>query len=271
VLTGQLGDPEMTTATVVAFLLFCAVSSAVYLVNDLADVKQDRLHPKKRHRPLASGDLEPAVALAAAIVLALGGVIAGFSLSMAMGGVVLAYLALQLSYTFALKHFVIVDVLTIAGGFALRVLAGGVAIGSPISPYLYLSIIFLALFQGFAKRRNELRVLSTAAGSHRQSLNEYTTVVLEQFIVIAAASTVVTYALYAITTPARPAGISANVLLLTIPFILYAVFRYLFLVQVRDEGGTPEEMLLSDMPLLLSVLGWGAFLLLILYALPQAP
>jgi 4-hydroxybenzoate polyprenyltransferase len=271
ILTGQLGDPDKTSVTVAAFVLFCAVSSSVYLINDLADIEQDRMHPKKRNRPLAAGELSPTVAAIVAAALAAFGVVGGFWLSLAMGGVVLAYLALQLAYTFALKHFVIVDVLTIAGGFVLRVLAGGVAIGRPISPYLYLSVIFLALFQGFAKRRNEMLVLSDEAGSHRQSLSEYTTGILDQFMVIAAASTVVTYALYAITTPARPAGISANVLLLTIPFILYAVFRYLFLVQVHDEGGTPEEMLLSDLPLLLSVLGWGVFLLIILYALPQGP
>jgi 4-hydroxybenzoate polyprenyltransferase len=198
-------------------------------------------------------------------------VVGGFAMSLAMGGVIVAYLLLQLAYTFVLKHFVIIDVLTIAGGFVLRVLAGGVAIGSPISPYLYLSMIFLALFQGFAKRRHELRMLSDVAGSHRPSLNEYTTNILDQLIVIAAASTVVTYSLYAITTPARPAGISANMLLLTIPFILYAVFRYLFLVQVREEGGTPEEMLLTDPPLLLSVAGWAVSLLVILYVLPRTP
>jgi 4-hydroxybenzoate polyprenyltransferase len=270
ILTGQLGDPQKTWLTIAAFVLFCAASSSVYLVNDLADVRQDRLHPKKRHRPLAAGELEPAVALGVAVALAVFALVGGFVMNPAMGGVILAYLALQMAYTFALKHFVIVDVLTIAGGFVLRVLAGGLAIGSPISPYLYLSMIFLALFQGFAKRRHELRVLSDAAGAHRPSLNEYTTNVLDQFIVIAATSTVVTYSLYAITTPARPAGISANMLLLTIPFILYAVFRYLFLVQVREEGGTPEEMLLTDLPLLLSVFAWALSLLVILYVLPRA-
>jgi len=269
VLTGQLGDPELTAATIEAFVLFCAASSSVYLINDLVDVKQDRLHPKKRLRPLAAGELEPIVALVVALVLGAAAVLGGFSMSVPMGGVIVAYLLLQMAYTFFLKHIVIVDVLTIAGGFVLRTLAGGVAIGSPISPYLYLSVIFLALFQGFSKRRHELRSLSHVAASHRPSLDEYTTAILDQFIVISAAATVVTYSLYAITTPQRPAGISANMLLLTIPFILYAVFRYLFLVQVREEGGTPEEMLLSDLPLLLSVVAWAASLLIILYVLPR--
>jgi hypothetical protein len=148
-------------------------------------------------------------------------------------------------------------------------LAGGVVIDRDISPYLYLSMIFLALFQGFSKRRHELAVLAEAAGDHRPSLNEYTTHLLDHFIMIAATSTIVTYALYAVNTPHRPRGVSVNGLLLTIPFVLYAVFRYLFLVQVRGMGGTPEEILLKDRLLLLNVIAWAVTLLVLLYVLPQ--
>lgn len=270
VLTERLGQPEATLATTIAFLAFCAVSSAVYLLNDVADVRQDRMHPEKRFRPIAAGELEPAVAVAAAAVLASAGLLAGFAVTPLLGWVIVSYLLLQLAYTFVLKRMVIVEVLAIAGGFVLRVLAGGAAIDTPISPYLYLSMIFLALFQGFSKRRHELHVLAEAAGDHRPSLTQYTSELLDHFIVIAATATIVTYSLYAITTPARPPGISANMLLLTIPFVLYAVFRYLFLVHVQGEGGTPEDILLTDVPLLLDVIAWAGSLLLILYVLPRA-
>jgi 4-hydroxybenzoate polyprenyltransferase len=268
VLTGELGQWSATVAAAVTFLAFCSLSSAVYLLNDMADIEQDRRHPVKRQRPLAAGELAPWVALIVAAGLAGAGLTAAFSVNPLVGAVALAYLVLQLAYTFALKHMVIVEVLAIAGGFVLRVLAGGAAIQEPISPYLYLSMIFLALFQGFAKRRQELQVLADAAGEHRQSLNEYTLHLLDQFILIAATATIVTYSTYAITTPARPAWVSANMLLLTIPFVLYAVFRYLYLVQVQGKGGAPEDILLADKLLLLDVLAWGASLIVILYVLP---
>jgi 4-hydroxybenzoate polyprenyltransferase len=268
VLTGQLGQPEPTRATVLTFLLFCAVSSAVYLVNDLVDMEQDRLHPVKRHRPLASGELPPVVAAVLAVLLAGLGLVGGLAVRPAVAGIVLSYLMLQLAYTLLLKHMIIVEVLAIAGGFVLRVWAGGAAIGEPISGYLYLSMIFLALFQGFAKRRHELTVLEGLAGEHRRSLDEYTLDLLDQFILIAATACLVTYSLYAITTPDLPAGVTHNMLLVTVPFVLYAVFRYLYLVRVRGEGGAPEDLLLSDRLLLLDVVGWALALLVILYLLP---
>lgn len=268
-LTGQLGVPRETLLTVATFVIFCAVSSAIYLVNDLADVEQDRQHPTKRFRPLAAGEISPAMAGVVAVVLAVAGLAGGFAIRPLLGGVVGAYLVLQLAYTFALKHMVIVEVLVIAGGFVLRVLAGGAAIDEPISPYLYLSTAFLAVFQGFAKRRHELAVLAGSAGHHRQSLSEYSLPLLDQLILLAATATVVTYSLYAIETPHLPAGVSANMLLLTIPFVLYAVFRYLYLVHEKAEGGAPEEILLTDRLLLLDVFAWGLVLVLILYVLPQ--
>ncbi len=269
VLTLQLGEPQKTLATTLTFVLFCAVSSAVYLLNDIVDIESDRRHPVKRERPLAAGDISPTTALIVAALLSLAGIIGGFWVRQLLGWVVVAYLVLQLSYSLYLKHLVIIDALTIAGGFVLRVLAGGAAIDRPISPYLYLSVIFLALFQGFAKRRHELKVLAEDASGHRQSLNEYTTHLLDHFIMIAAASTIVTYALYAITTEQRPSSVSANVLLMTVAFVIYAIFRYLYLVYVHGMGGAPEEILLRDRPMQLSVLGWGVYLLLLLYGLPS--
>ncbi len=269
-LTGQLTVVHEALLTVATFAIFCAASSAVYLVNDLADVEQDRRHPTKRYRPLGGGRDWPRRGWPARrwrwpwAAWPRPSPFGRFSVGWSC-----AYLVLQLAYTFALKHMVIVEVLVIAGGFVLRVLAGGAAIDEPISPYLYLSTAFLAVFQGFAKRRHELSVLADAAGDHRQSLNEYTLPLLDQLILMAATATVVTYSLYAIETPHLPAGVSANMLLLTIPFVLYAVFRYLYLVQVKGTGGAPEDILLTDRLLLLDVLGWGVALVLILYVLPQ--
>jgi 4-hydroxybenzoate polyprenyltransferase len=268
VLTQQLLVPSKALATLLTFILFCLASSAVYLLNDVVDIESDRRHPIKRYRPLAAGELQPRAALVAAGVMATVAVVGGLAVNQAVGLVVVAYLGLQVAYSLGLKHLVIVEALAIAGGFVLRVLAGGAAIDAPISPYLYLSMIFLALFQAFAKRRQELEVLAEAAGDHRQSLNEYTTRLLDHFIIIAATATIVTYSLYAITTPQRPANISVNALLLTIPFVLYALFRYLYLVQVQGMGGAPEDILLRDRLLLIDVCAWVLSLLLILYVVP---
>jgi len=268
VLTGKLGEAGPTKAATAAFALFCAASSAVYLMNDVADAEGDRSHPAKCRRPVAAGELSVGVALAAAGVLGAAAVVGAFMVAGSFGIVVVAYIALQVAYTFALKRMVIVEVLAIAGGFALRVLGGGTAIDQPISPFLYLSTIFLALFQGFAKRRHELTILDAAAGGHRQSLDEYTVHLLDQLIGIAATATIVTYSLYPIYTPHVPQGLSANVLLLTIPFVLYAIFRYLYLVQVQGLGGTPEDLLLQDKLLLLDVVAWAAAIVFILYFLP---
>jgi 4-hydroxybenzoate polyprenyltransferase len=269
VLTGKLGEPTQTAAAVWGFVLFCAVSSAVYLVNDVADRESDRRHPVKMRRPIASGELSPTVALTIAAVLGIIAVFGGFNVTWLFGWVIVCYLLLQLAYTTFLKRMVIVEVLAIAGGFVLRVLGGGAAIHEPISPFLYLSVIFLALFQGFAKRRHELTTLADDAGEHRESLNDYTVELLDHLILIAATATIVTYSLYPIYTPHVPAGLSANVLLLTIPFVLYAIFRYLFLIHVKGLGGTPEEMLLVDKLLLLDVLAWAASIVVILYVLPD--
>lgn len=273
ILTGGLSDPEQALAALAVFLLFCVISSAVYLMNDLVDIESDRQHPEKRYRPLAAGELQPGVAWTVAGLLVLVGLAGGFAFGTNSNGVpmvglvITAYLILQIAYTFAIKHMVIVDVLAIAGGFVLRVLAGGAAIDVPILPYLYLTTIFLALFQGFSKRRHELQVLADAAGDHRPSLDEYTIPLLDQLIGITATATVVTYSLYAINAPRVALRISPNLLLLTIPFVLYAVFRYLYLVNVRGMGGAPEEILLRDRLLLLDVAAWGIVLLVILYAI----
>lgn len=274
ILTRGLGDGSKTLAVLAVCGLFCAISSAVYLINDVSDIANDRQHPEKRFRPLATGEISPRTALLTAGVLVAAGVGGGFLFGLSANGlpmvglIILAYLILQIAYTFVLKHMLIVDVMAIAGGFVLRVLVGGAAIDEPISSYLYLSMIFLALFQGFSKRRHELQVLADAAGEHRASLSQYTIPLLDQFIIVAATATIVTYALYAITTPYRPTAVSPNMLLLTVPFVIYALFRYMYLVQVLGMGGAPEDLVLRDKLLLSAGVGWLTSLLVMLYLLP---
>jgi 4-hydroxybenzoate polyprenyltransferase len=270
-LTGGLRDAAKTEAAILTALLFCAVSSGVYVINDLMDVEGDRRHPVKRYRPLAAGELSPGMGGLLALVLTALGIGGAYlwvrpqTSPYLVGNILLTYFVMQLVYTFRLKHLVIIDVMTIAGGFVLRVLAGGAAIDVKISEYLYLSTIFLATFQGFAKRRQELLSMSGDAGGHRPSLEEYSVSLLDTFLTITATATTVCYALYAVNTPYRPQSVSANLLLLTVPFVIYAIFRYLYLIHVKGLGGAPEEMLLKDRLLLLDVLAWVALLAGIIY------
>ncbi|MBK7779482.1 MAG: decaprenyl-phosphate phosphoribosyltransferase [Ardenticatenia bacterium] len=270
-LTGGLRDVPKTQAALLTALLFCVVSSGVYVVNDLMDVEGDRRHPVKRFRPLAAGEISPGLGWLLAAGLTVLGIGGGYlwvrpqASPYLVGNILLTYFLMQLAYTFVLKHMVIIDVMTIAGGFVLRVLAGGAAIDVKISAYLYLSTIFLATFQGFAKRRQELLSMSGDAPGHRPSLEEYSVSLLDTFLTITATATTVSYALYAVNTPYRPQNVSANLLLLTVPFVIYAVFRYLYLIHVKGLGGAPEEMLLKDRLLLLDVLGWVALLAGLIY------
>ncbi|MDP8909460.1 MAG: decaprenyl-phosphate phosphoribosyltransferase [Chloroflexota bacterium] len=255
-------EPVPFLQATAAFLLFCAASGAVYLVNDIMDVEQDRLHPRKRHRPIAAGDLSIPLAWGVA-----GGLVA-VTLSLAylvrplLAGLILAYFVLQFAYSLVLKHQVILDVFTIAAGFVLRAAAGAVAISVPISPWLYVCTILLALFLGLAKRRAEIMLLNTAAGSHRRILEEYSATLLEEMIAVVTSSTVMAYSLYTFSAENLPRNHS---MMLTIPFVLYAIFRYLYLVYRRNEGGSPEHLLLTDVPLLVCILLWGLASIAILY------
>jgi 4-hydroxybenzoate polyprenyltransferase len=259
----QLFDTTKLATVIGAFICFCLASSAIYVVNDIHDIESDRLHPRKRLRPIAAGQISVARAWGFAVVLASVGVVGGLLLRPAFGGVVAVYVLLMLVYTFVLKHMVIVDVFTISAGFVLRAVGGAVVLAVPISPWLYVCTILLSLFIGFGKRRHELLLLEDGAGLHRRNLSDYSAQLLDQFILIAAAATVMAYALYTFTSPSLP---DSHAMMLTIPFVLYAIFRYLFLVHRRDEGGSPEQMLLSDAPLLVSIALWGLATIVILYA-----
>lgn len=245
-----------------AFVIFCALSGSIYLINDIVDIDEDRCHELKRARPIASGRLRPATAALAAASMTIASIVAAFLIGTGLGVVSLAYFLLLLSYSFLLKHVVIVDVLVIAVGFVLRAVAGGVAIGVEVSPWLLICTILLALFLALSKRRHELVLLEGNAPQHRPILEEYSTYLLDQMIAVVTSSTLMAYVLY--TLSPRTLRDVSDKLYLTIPFVLYGIFRYLWLVHHKEGGGSPELTLLSDKPLMIDVILWAASVGLIL-------
>ncbi len=249
--------------TIFGFILLCLGSSTVYLINDLADLEQDRLHPVKRLRPLAAGALSVRAAQIAAVSLFIISIAAGFALNTTFGAILLTYLILNLFYSFWLKHIPIIDVLVLASGFVLRVAAGVALITvQRFSPWLYMCTTLLALFIGFGKRRAEMVLLADGADSHRRVLDGYTIPFLDQLIVIVSGTAIIAYSLYTFSAQNLPEN---NLMMLTIPFVVYGIFRYLLLVNVQNAGGAPEELVLTDWPLLVTVLLWGATAVIILY------
>jgi 4-hydroxybenzoate polyprenyltransferase len=243
----KLLDLRSLAQATFGFLVFCAISSSGYCFNDIADVEQDRQHPRKRSRPLASGRITRAQAFAMGGSLLVFGLVGGFLINVRFGLLTLGYVALNVAYNAGLKHVVLVDVFALATFFVLRVIAGGVAIDVPISLWLYLCTILAALFLGLAKRRHELLLLGDDAASHRQILREYSATLLEQLITIVTASLIMAYSLYTFSAENLPRDHS---MMITIPIVIFGIFRYLYLVHQRDAGGSPEEVLLSDRPLL---------------------
>jgi len=260
----KLLDPAATAKAAAAFLIFCALSGAVYLVNDVADREQDREHPVKRMRPIAAGDLSPAAAMIAAVVLSAITLTASFALRPAFGVVAAAYLALFVVYTRSLKHVVVLDVMTIAIGFVLRAVAGGLVISVHISNWLLVCTMLGALFLGLAKRRHEITLLAAGAKGHRRILEEYDPYLLDQMIGVVAAATMVAYIIYC-ASPETHASFGTEWMVLTTPFPIYGLFRYLYLVHRKAGGGSPSNMLLEDRPLLACVLLWGITSVLIIY------
>ena len=257
-------QPGLIGRVVLAFLVFCVLSGSMYLVNDVLDAERDRSHPQKRHRPVASGRLRPGVAMAAGVGLLVLACAAAFALSLRFGIVALSYAALLTAYSAGLKHVVILDALIIAAGFVLRALAGVVVIDAEFSHWLLLCTILLALFLTFGKRRHEILLLEGGAADHRPILEEYSPQFLDQMIAVVTASTLMAYALYTIS-PETAAKLGTTQLPLTIPFVLYGIFRYLYLLYRHDLGGNPSEHLLTDRALLLDVALWAAVVVLLLY------
>ncbi len=247
-----------------AFVIFCALSGAVYLINDVADREADRRHPAKANRPIASGTLLPAAAISVAAALAALALVAAALLGRSFFVAAAAYFALQSLYSGPLKRLVILDVLTIAIGFVLRAVAGALAVSVPISHWLLVCTILLALFLALAKRRHEIVLLTDDATTHRQILQEYSPYLLDQMIAIVAAATIMGYALYTVSAETI-AKFGTDQLLFTLPFPIYGVFRYLYLVHQRHGGGSPAELLLQDQPLLACVVLWVLAVLAILY------
>ena len=260
----KLLDPAALARATAAFLIFCAVSSAVYLINDVADREQDRLHPIKRMRPIASGALAPGTALTFAAVLGATALAVAFWLRPAFGLAAAAYLALFVVYTSSLKHIVVLDVMTIAIGFVLRAVAGGLVIDVHISNWLLVCTMLGALFLGLAKRRHEMTLLAEGATGHRKILEEYDTYLLDQMIGVVAAATMVAYIIYC-ASPETHAYFGTEWMVLTTPFPIYGLFRYLYLVHRKAGGGNPSDLLLNDRPLLACVLLWGLTSVLIIY------
>jgi 4-hydroxybenzoate polyprenyltransferase len=266
----KLSNPVALGHTALTVLLFCLVSSTVYLINDLVDIDKDRQHPTKSKRPLPSGQLSPKVALGAAIILPLICIPVGFLLTPKLGAIIVLYLGLMVLYSFVLKHMVIIDVMTIAAGFVLRVAAGVVVIKvERFSPWLYVCMTLLALFMGFGKRRHELFTLGLRANNHRTSLQHYSLELIDQMTVVVTSAAIMAYSLYTFSAPNLPRVDGQPLMMLTIPFVLYALFRYQYLIHVQKKGGTPEEIVLGDVPFMVDLVLYGVTVLILMYGVKQ--
>jgi 4-hydroxybenzoate polyprenyltransferase len=260
----QLLIVEPFLRTIVGFFLFCLISSAVYLLNDIADVEADRNHPEKKFRPIASGKLPVNIALATALLLILVSIPLAYWLSPVFALILTVYLAINLLYSRWLKHVSILDVLIVSSGFVLRVAAGVVLI-YPVerfSPWLYMITILFSLYIGLGKRRAEMNLLADGASAHRKVFDGYTIPLLDQYITIVSGMTIVAYSLYTFSAPNLPENHS---MMLTIPFVVYGIFRYLQLIQTGHAAGAPDEVALKDRPLQITVLLWGLTVMAIFY------
>jgi 4-hydroxybenzoate polyprenyltransferase len=266
VFTYNLLNAEMLIQVLGAFVTFCALSSAGYLWNDLRDVAADRHHPVKRNRPIASGQVPRRLAVVVALALGIVGLGLAFLLGRAFALVASLYLLLTISYSIWLKHLVLIDVFGIAAGFVLRAVGGAVVIGVPVSPWLYVCTVLGSLFLALGKRRNELELLEGGAGGHRKNLEEYTLELVDHLILIVASVTIMAYSLYTFTAENLPRDHS---MMLTIPLVVYGLFRYLYLVRVRRQGGAPEDLFLTDPGMLGTAVAWAGVSLVVLYILPH--
>jgi len=259
----QLFVVDSFLRTLAGFFLFCLISSAVYLLNDISDMEADRKHPEKKHRPIASGQLPLNVAGSAAIILIVISLSIAYLLEPALAIILAIYLGINILYSNWLKHVPILDVLFISTGFVLRVAAGVALITvERFSPWLYVMTTLFSLYIGFGKRRAEMTLLSQSAGSHRKVLDGYTLPLIDQYITIVSGTTIVTYSLYTFTAPNLP---SNHAMMLTIPFVVYGIFRYLQLIQTGHAAGAPDEVALKDRPLQVTVLLWGLTVIAIFY------
>lgn len=255
----KIFEIDMLFKVAAIFIVFSLLSSSVYLINDALDVERDKLHPKKKHRPIASGRVSKSFAVVLAVILAAFCITAGFWFNKFTGIVTLTYFVQAVVYSLYIKNIMILDILFIAFGFVLRVVSGGTVINVSISVWLLICITLLSLFLALCKRRNEVCVLNDNAKGHRKILEDYSLSLVDQMISIVTASTLVVYSLYTFMATQN------KMLMLTIPFVLYGLFRYLYLVYKRDGGGEPEEVLLKDKPMIINLSLWIISILIILY------
>jgi 4-hydroxybenzoate polyprenyltransferase len=259
----KLTDWVLLGRTTAAFILFCMISSTVYIINDLVDLEKDKQHPKKKRRALPSGQLKPWFAILSAIGILAVCLPLSFWLDPAFGFIILTYFLMNLAYSFVLKNIVIIDVMVVTAGFVLRVAAGVViAEAARFSPWLYVSTLFLALFLSIGRRRHELILLQTGANSHRKILEEYNLKLLDEMTHLVTTGAVISYSLYTFSAVNLPEN---HTMMLTIPFVLYGVFRYQYLIHVKGEGGAPEMLLYTDIPLLLDVVLFALAVVLFMY------
>lgn len=260
---GKIGERESAFRAFAAFVLFCALSGVVYLVNDILDLEQDRLHPLKRLRPIASGRLSVNAAWSAAVLIAPTALLLSFALSRGFGQCAVAYFLLMFGYSFGLKRVVILDVLLLAIGFVLRAYAGAEAVEVATTKWFFECVLFLSLFVAICKRRHELVLLNNRAGEHRAVLKEYSSGFLDQMVAASTAGAILTYSLWAMDEEtARKFGPH---MIITVPFVVYGIFRYLYLVYHRSEGGAPEMMFLTDRPLLIGIFLWAIVAIILVY------
>ena len=250
--------------TTIAFSAFCLISSALYIFNDLKDLEEDKLHPLKSKRPIASGKIKKSTAILMIVVLGLLGFSSAFTLNKNYFIIILVYFLIRMAYSIKMKHVVILDVFVVALGFLIRVVAGGLAIEVSLSSWLLICTILLALFLALSKRRHELVLLEDVASDHRPILEEYSPYLLDQMIAVVTASTVIAYCLYTISEETVTKFGTTN-LIFTVPFVLYGIFRYLYLIHQRSEGGSPEALIIKDKPLLIDIFLWIATAVIILY------
>lgn len=261
----EFTDIDLVLKSLLSFVVFCLASSAVYLINDIIDYEKDRNHPKKRNRPIAAGKLPRPTATVCSVIL-MASALAGafFMLNLQFTIVVLAYLLLIIFYSTVLKQVVIIDVMTISAGFVLRAVGGAVALPVEISAWLVVCTTLLALFIGFGKRRHEIMLLEANASGHRKILAKYSIPLLDQLISIVTAATIVAYAFYTLSPDVKQ-KLGVDHLELTIPFVIYGIFRYLYLIHKHDRGGSPARVLFTDPPILICVLLWIISVMLLMY------
>ena len=265
----RLAQARFTSAAFAAFAVFCALSSALYVLNDLVDAPKDRLHPEKKFRPIAAGEISPAAAGFLGALLAILALVAAFSLGPRFGTTAAAYCVLNLFYTLRLKREVIIDVMVIATGFVLRAIAGVQVLADldpsvELSPWLLVCTFFLALFMALGKRRQELVLLDHEASSHRASLSEYSVGLVDTMLPMVTTSAILAYSIYTIW-PNTIQKLGTDKLVYTVPLVVYGFFRYLYLIREKGLGGNPSEILFRDPSLMASVLAWMAAVVGILY------